>query len=74
MAKVHHTLPPTFELVDLNSEPIQGIFYTEDLTLGASPGDDTEQLEESEPQEPTSTPAEPPSEASLQVTAEEAKD
>ena len=45
MAKVYNTLPPTYELVDLEQEPIQGIFYNEDMTRALPPG------EESQPQE-----------------------
>ena len=57
MAKVHSTLPPTYELIDGNNEEIRGIFYNEDLTRAASPGGDTDVVQESEPTVPQSSPA-----------------
>ena len=51
MAKVYDTLPPTYELVDLEQEPIQGIFYNEDMTKAAAPGQESETQEAKEIQD-----------------------
>ena len=40
MAKVNHTLPPTFELKDLNDEALQGIFYTQEISRVANPNNE----------------------------------
>ena len=68
MAKVHITLPPTYELIDANNEKIQGIFYNEDLTKAASPGDVTEPAveEQPEPSAPQVSPAEEPQQQGVQ--------
>ena len=65
MAKVHNTLPPTYELIDGNNEKIQGIFYNEDLTKAASPGDVTEPAVEEQP-EPSARQVSPAEEAQPQ--------
>lgn len=48
---MHPGLPPTYELVDLDGEPITGIFYTEELTLAAAPTDQPEESENLETEE-----------------------
>ena len=76
VANVHNTLPPTYELIDDNNEKIQGIFYNEDLTKAASPGQVTEPAEEEEeeqadPSAPQASPAEEPQQQGVQLANEE---